>query len=136
MLNKICFKGNLSAMRYAIRQLDRFNEIRKAAMDAVLSNLHAIQADGAEVLGEEPKPNSWYMLDDEIAMFTPVCRRCGKQFFIAVLREDYDKYEKGALVCDKYEKVALVQNAFPYLSAYDQEMIISQICSECWNSTF
>lgn len=85
MLNKICFKGNLSRMRYAIQQLDRFNEIRKAAMDAVLKNLHAIQADGAEVLGEEPKPNSWYMLDDEIAMFTPVCRQCGKQFSLPFL---------------------------------------------------
>ena len=126
MLNKICFKGNLSRMRYAIQQLDRFNEIRKAAMDAVLKNLHAIQSDGAEVLGEEPKPNSWYMLDDEIAMFTPVCRQCGKQFFIAVLREDYDKYEKGALV----------QDAFPYLSADNREMIISQTCPECWVNIF
>ena len=126
MLNKICFKGNLGAMRYATQQLNRFNEIRKSAMDALLNNLHAIQADGAEVLGEEPKPNSWYMLDDEIAMFTPVCRQCGKQFFIAVLREDYDKYEKGALV----------QEAFPYLSADNREMIISQTCPECWVNIF
>lgn len=113
-------------MRYAIQQLDRFNEIRKSAMDAVLKNLHVIQADGADVLGEEPKPNSWYMLDDEIAMFTPVCRQCGKQFFIAVLREDYDKYERDALV----------QDAFPYLSADNREMIISQTCPECWVNIF
>lgn len=37
---------------------------------------------------------------------------------------------------DKYLAGALVQNAFPYLTADQREMIISQTCNVCWDKMF
>ena len=51
------------------------------------------------------------------------CKNCGKTFKIRVYPEDIEKYQNGELI----------QNAFPYLSAEDRELIISGICPTCWD---
>lgn len=54
------------------------------------------------------------------------CPFCGRANEVAVNEADYLDWQDGALV----------QNAFPYLSADEREMLISGICPTCWASTF
>jgi len=54
------------------------------------------------------------------------CPFCGEDHLVEVLEKDYHRWQDG-------EKV---QNAFPYLSADNREMLISGICPTCWESTF
>jgi len=54
------------------------------------------------------------------------CPFCGKANEIEVNEMDYLDWQDGALV----------QDAFPYLSAEEREMLISGICPTCWAKTF
>ena len=54
------------------------------------------------------------------------CPFCGKAHEIAVNEMDYLDWQDGKLA----------QDAFPYLSASDREMLISGICSSCWSGMF
>lgn len=56
-----------------------------------------------------------------------VCPFCGRVNEVDVYEEDYYAWVGG-------EK--LVQDAFPYLSAEEREMLISGICPSCWDSMF
>jgi len=55
-----------------------------------------------------------------------VCPICKEEHFIFANVEDIWAWEDGELV----------QNAFPYLSADEREMLISGICPECWDKLF
>ena len=61
----------------------------------------------------------------EITVVT-YCPFCGKGHEIEVNEMDYLDWKDGALA----------QEAFPYLSAEDREMLISGICPDCWDSMF
>lgn len=54
------------------------------------------------------------------------CPFCGKAHEIEVNEIDYLDWQDGELV----------QNAFPYLSADEREMLISGICPTCWDKMF
>lgn len=54
------------------------------------------------------------------------CPFCGHANFIEVNENDYLDWEDGELA----------QNAFPYLSADEREMLISGICPKCWDGMF
>jgi predicted nucleic acid-binding Zn-ribbon protein len=54
------------------------------------------------------------------------CPICGRTNFIKVNDADYWDWQDGALA----------QDAFPYLSADEREMLISGICPTCWANTF
>lgn len=56
-----------------------------------------------------------------------VCPFCGHAHEVAVNEDDYFSWKFDG---------ALVQNAFPYLSADEREMLISGICPTCWENTF
>lgn len=56
-----------------------------------------------------------------------VCPMCGHANEIAVNEEDYYDWSFDGV---------LVQDAFPYLSADEREMLISGICPKCWNKLF
>lgn len=56
-----------------------------------------------------------------------VCPFCGTENEIKVNMVDYWEWVNEG---------KLVQNAFPYLSADEREMLISGICPKCWESTF
>lgn len=61
----------------------------------------------------------------EISIVTR-CPFCGRANFIEVNEIDYLDYDDGMKV----------QDAFPYLSADEREMLISGICPDCWNKMF
>lgn len=54
------------------------------------------------------------------------CRSCGKCAEIEVESWDWAAWRSGTLI----------QDAFPYLSADDRKMLISQTCDECWDNMF
>ena len=55
-----------------------------------------------------------------------VCEVCGEVFDIAVDFEDFLNWKAGELV----------QNAFPYLTAGERELLISQTCEDCWDKIY
>lgn len=57
---------------------------------------------------------------------TTRCPICGRTYEVEVLLQDYFAWEAGALV----------QDAFPYLSDDEREMLISGICPTCWDEMF
>ena len=61
----------------------------------------------------------------EVTIVT-VCPFCGHANEVEVNEEDYWEWQDGALA----------QDAFPYLSADEREMLISGICPKCWEKTF
>jgi len=58
-----------------------------------------------------------------VEMLTKPCLFCGMQQFIRLTEDDFKKWA--------YEGV-YVQDAFPYLSASERELLISGIHSQCW----
>lgn len=54
------------------------------------------------------------------------CPFCGNVHLINVVTEDYEAWQNGALI----------QDAFPYLSANEREMLKTGICPECWDNMF
>ena len=55
------------------------------------------------------------------------CPICGEVNEVLVEYSDYFAW---------YHDDLLVQEAFPYLSADDRELLITGICPTCWNHTF
>lgn len=54
------------------------------------------------------------------------CVVCSSQNKITVERTDMDKYMSGVLI----------QDAFPYLSPEQRELLITGICPTCWDRNF
>lgn len=54
------------------------------------------------------------------------CPFCNKHYTFTVQRKDYVKYKRGMHV----------QEAFPYLDEEKRELLISNICPECWGKMF
>jgi hypothetical protein len=61
----------------------------------------------------------------EVCVVT-TCPFCGKSYGIEVNEIDYLDWEDGKMA----------QDAFPYLSADEREMLISGICPTCWDKYF
>lgn len=55
------------------------------------------------------------------------CRFCGKSHILKVKQEDFFSWKTG-------EK--LVQNAMPYLTPSERELLISNTCETCWDKMF
>lgn len=55
------------------------------------------------------------------------CRVCGKVYAVTVEKKDYEKYKNDE---------GFIQDIFPYLSAADRELLISQTCDDCWHELF
>ena len=60
------------------------------------------------------------------SILCPKCSVCGNQSILDVVHEDYDKWAAGAFV----------QDAFPYLSADQRELLITGTHPECWDQLF
>ncbi len=54
------------------------------------------------------------------------CPICGENHAVVVNVDDYINWKHGELA----------QDAFPYLSADEREILISGICPNCWDSMF
>ena len=61
----------------------------------------------------------------EVCVFT-TCPFCGHENEVEVNHMDYLDWQNGELA----------QDAFPYLSANEREMLISGCCPRCWNKMF
>ena len=55
-----------------------------------------------------------------------LCPFCGEMHEVPVNEDDYWDWQDGTSV----------QDAFPYLTADEREMLISGICPKCWDKTF
>lgn len=60
------------------------------------------------------------------ALVLTSCPFCGKTHEVLVNEDDYYDWQDGELA----------QNAFPYLSADEREMLITGICPTCWDGMF
>jgi len=65
-------------------------------------------------------------MDYMLGLLEPTCRQCGTTAQIPVLGPDYDRWQNGELI----------QNAMPYLSADDREVLISGVCGTCFDNMF
>jgi hypothetical protein len=78
----------------------------------------------------ETQPDYYNMVPKEytgeIHHILSMCIGCDHQYFIRVPVEDFNKYLRGEYV----------QNAFPYLSPDDREMIISGTHPKCFEELF
>ena len=54
------------------------------------------------------------------------CPFCGTNHLTIVPVEDYERWQAGELI----------QNAFPYLSANEREILKTGICPSCWDKMF
>lgn len=54
------------------------------------------------------------------------CPFCGEYHEVLVYEDDYAAWQNGELA----------QNAFPYLTANEREILISGICPSCWDNMF
>lgn len=55
-----------------------------------------------------------------------MCPFCGRVQDVLVYDEDYSNWTQGMLA----------QEAFPYLTAAERELLISGICDDCWGDLF
>ena len=62
----------------------------------------------------------------EVITLVATCPFCKHKNEILVYEDDFIAWQNGELA----------QNAFPYLSADDREMLISGICPTCWDGMF
>lgn len=69
-------------------------------------------------------------MSNTIKINTNLCLHCGKEGFIEMLE---DEYNKGL---NAYNEGAFIQEAFPSLSADQREQIISGTHPECWIEMF
>lgn len=65
-------------------------------------------------------------VEREMITLQRTCRICKKEFEIKVWNTDFFKYRQGALI----------QDAFPYLTPSQRELLISGLCADCWNDMF
>lgn len=54
------------------------------------------------------------------------CPMCGMYNLVLVNEEDLQRWQCGELA----------QNAFPYLSVEEREMLISGLCPDCWENLY
>ena len=62
----------------------------------------------------------------EVCIVTHPCPFCGHSHEVEVNDMDYLDWQDGELV----------QDAFPYLSASERELLVSGICPTCWDKMF
>lgn len=58
--------------------------------------------------------------------FTTVCPFCHHATYITVNLKDWEDWRNGKLI----------QDAFPYLTADEREMLKTGICPDCWEKIF
>lgn len=60
----------------------------------------------------------------ELVFIDTVCPFCHEHHKVSVLKEEYDKWKSGMLV----------QRAFPTMAPETRELLITGICSNCWET--
>ena len=65
-------------------------------------------------------------MDYMLGLLEPTCRHCGTTVQISVIGPDYDRWKNGELI----------QDAMPYLSPDEREILISGTCGPCFDRMF
>ena len=65
------------------------------------------------------------MISDAVTVIVG-CIKCAEPQHITVGQADLDAWQSGTLI----------QDAMPYLSADERELLISQTCGDCWEKMF
>ena len=65
--------------------------------------------------------------DNSTIALIGMCNVCDTEYRLNVMEEDYLRWQEGK---------TLIQDAFPYLSIGDRELMISGICAKCWEDMF
>ena len=65
-------------------------------------------------------------MDYMLGLLEPTCRQCGTTVQISVIGPDYDRWKSGELI----------QDAMPYLSPDEREILISGTCGPCFDRMF
>ena len=63
---------------------------------------------------------------DDKASAMVACKFCDHAQEIRFVRADYERWRAGSLI----------QNAMPYLTPSEREMMITQTCNSCWENMF
>lgn len=60
------------------------------------------------------------------------CRMCGTTVHLRVNERDYDEW------CNRFgsDNPRHIQDIFPYLTAGEREMFLTQICDDCYTKMF
>ena len=66
------------------------------------------------------------MCDNINIEFTVECKMCKAEFKISYLKHDYENWKAGMLI----------QDAMPYLTDDQREMMISGVCGVCFDALF
>jgi hypothetical protein len=61
------------------------------------------------------------------------CKTCKKLYTVVVEQADYDTWQSDGRTGGPKRHI---QNALPYLSADDRELLISQTCGPCFDALF
>jgi hypothetical protein len=80
----------------------------------------------AEVLGNRGGKIETVRMPDGLASIATWCMHCNTRGRLRVDPRDYRRWIAGALI----------QNAMPYLTADERELLISNTCAECWKKIF
>lgn len=56
------------------------------------------------------------------------CIHCKREFTVKVRVEDYIKFDMP--------NRPMIQDIFPYLTAGERELLLTQTCQECWDNMF
>lgn len=59
-------------------------------------------------------------------VFKVACRFCGSVHELSIAPSDFASWRKGELI----------QDAMPYLTAEERELLISGTCDDCWSEMF
>ena len=65
-------------------------------------------------------------MEKVMVRFLVTCRMCGREFAIDVDANDYRDWQNGKCI----------QDAMPYLTADERELLISRTCGDCWANMF
>lgn len=57
------------------------------------------------------------------------CVNCGKTHTVFVNNEDWEEYYNS-------EHRRYIQDIFPYLTPAERELLLSNVCPECWEDIF
>ena len=57
------------------------------------------------------------------------CVSCGKGYSLYVNSEDWEEYYNS-------DNRRYIQDIFPYLTPDERELLMSHICSDCWEEVF
>jgi hypothetical protein len=114
--------------------IDTLRRLKRAYNKAVKEKKESFIFDGQELLVEYAKHLIDHLSNKLLKEISPsskitiekICPSCKKKSSVTVEKADYERWRAGTVI----------QNAFPYLSNDEREVLQSGICPICWDKLF